>query len=77
MGTSSRHTFKSSTHTFGGVSQASFLLAWESLYESYDKTNEFSNFKCNLVSQFNKLQDNSNETGSKDTFLRNSLLSYN
>ena len=46
--------------------------------EAYDKINEFSNFKYNLVSRFNKLQDNAAELGSNDTFLRiwNSLLKY-
>ena len=47
--------------------------------EVYDKINEFSNFKHNLVFRFNKLQDTATELGSKDTFLRiqNSLLNYN
>ena len=47
--------------------------------EVYDKINEFSNFKHNLVFRFNKLQDIATELGSKDTFLRiqNSLLNYN
>ena len=47
--------------------------------EAYDRINEFSNFKYNLVSRFNKLQDTATELGSKDTFLRtcNSLLNYN
>ena len=47
--------------------------------EAYDKFNEFSNFKYNLVSRFNKLQDTDTELGSKDTFLRtwNSLPKYN
>ena len=46
--------------------------------EAYDKINEFSNFKNNLFSRFNKPQDNVTELGSKDTFLRtwNSLLNY-
>ena len=46
--------------------------------EAYDKINEFSNFKNNLFSRFNKPQDNDTELGSKDTFLRtwNSLLNY-
>ena len=45
---------------------------------AYDKINEFSNFKYNLVSQLNKLQDSATELASKDTFLRtcNSLLNY-
>ena len=38
--------------------------------EAYDKINEFSNVKYNLVSRFNKLQDTATELGSKDTFLR-------
>ena len=44
--------------------------------DPYDKINEFSNFKYNLVSQFNKLQDTATKLGSKSTFLRacNSLL---
>ena len=47
--------------------------------EGYDKINEFSSFKCNLVSRFNKFQDTVTELSSKDTFLRtwNSLLNYN
>ena len=47
-------------------------------YEDYDEINEFSNFKCNLVSRFNQLQDIATEKGSKDTLLRtlNSLLNY-
>ena len=36
--------------------------------EAYDEINEFSNFKYNLVSRFNKLQDTATELGSKDTF---------
>ena len=28
----------------------------KAFYEGYDKINEFSNFKCNLVSRFNKLR---------------------
>ena len=35
--------------------------------ETYDKNNEFSNFKCNLVSRFNKLQDTAGEIGWGDT----------
>ena len=35
------------------------------------KINEFSNFKYNLVSRFNKLQDTATELGSKDTFFEN------
>ena len=44
--------------------------------EAYDKINEFSNFKYNLVSRFNNLQDTAIELGSKNTFWRtwNSLL---
>ena len=44
--------------------------------EGFDKFNNFSNFKCNLVSQFNSLQDAASELGSKNTFLRtsNSIL---
>ena len=38
--------------------------------DAYNKINEFSNFKYNLVSRFNKLQDTAPELGSKDTFLR-------
>ena len=51
----------------------------KSFYEGYDKINEFSNFKCNLASRFNKLQDTATELGSKDTCLMtwNSLLNYN
>ena len=46
--------------------------------ETYDKINEFPNFKNNLVCQFNKIQDTATQLGSKDTFLRtwNSLLNY-
>ena len=47
--------------------------------EAYDKINEFSNFKYNLVSRFSKLQDTVTELDSRDTFLRtwnNSLLNY-
>ena len=29
----------------------------KTFYESYDKIYKFSNFKCDLVSQFNNLQD--------------------
>ena len=36
-----------------------------------DKIIEFSNFKYNLVSRFNKLQDTATELGSKDTFFEN------
>ena len=47
--------------------------------EACDKINEFSNFKYNLVSRFNKLQDTATELGSKYTFLKtwNFLLNYN
>ena len=47
--------------------------------EVYDKINEFSNFKYNLISRFSQLQDTATELDSKDTFLRtwNSLLNYN
>ena len=34
----------------------------------YDNINELSNFKCNLVSYFNKLKDTANELSSKKTF---------
>ena len=46
--------------------------------EAYDKINEFSNFKYNFVSWFNKLQDTATELDSKDIFLRtwSSLLNY-
>ena len=40
----------------------------KAFYEGYDKTNEFSNFKCNLVSRFNALQDNTTKSGSKYIF---------
>ena len=33
--------------------------------DGYDKINELSNFKCGLVSFFNKLGDTANELGSK------------
>ena len=36
----------------------------------YDKINKFSNFKCNLVSRSNKLEDTYIELASDDTFLR-------
>ena len=44
--------------------------------DAHDKINEFSNFKYNLTSRFNKLQDTATELGSEDTFLKtwNSLL---
>ena len=41
----------------------------KSFYGGCDKINEFLNFKCNLVSQFSKLQDTATKLGSKDTFL--------
>ena len=44
-------------------------------YEDYDKTNEFSNFKRNLVFRFSKFQDNVTKLGSKDTFFQLWLLS--
>ena len=46
--------------------------------DAYNKSNECSNFKYNLVSQFNKLQDNAPESGWKGNFLRtwNSLLNF-
>ena len=34
----------------------------------YGQINELSNFKCNLVSCFNKLRDKSNELGLKRFF---------
>ena len=44
--------------------------------DAHDKINEFPNFKYNLTSRFNKLQDTATELGSEDTFLKtwNSLL---
>ena len=36
--------------------------------EAYDEINVFSNFKYNLVSRFNKLQDTATEQGSKEAF---------
>ena len=44
-----------------------------------DKINELSNFKCNVVSYFNKLRDTGNELSSEN-FLRtlnNSILNNN
>ena len=40
---------------------------------------ELFNFKCNLVSCFNKLRNTTNKLGSKETFLKtwNSLLDNN
>ena len=35
----------------------------KALNEAHDKINEFSNFKYNLVSRFNKLQDTATELG--------------
>ena len=51
----------------------------KALYEGYDKVNEFSNSKCELVSRFNNIQQSATELASKDTFLRTckSLLNYN
>ena len=40
----------------------------KAFHEAYDKMNEFSNFKYNLVSRFDKLQGTATELGSKDTF---------
>ena len=47
--------------------------------DGYEKIQELTNFKGNLVSRFNKLRDMSVELGSKEYFLRkwNSLLSTN
>ena len=36
--------------------------------DGYDKINELSNFKCGLLSFFNKLKDTANELGSKNFF---------
>ena len=36
--------------------------------DGYDKINELSNFKCSLVSFFNKLRDTADELGSKKIF---------
>ena len=36
--------------------------------DGYDKINELSNFKCNVVSCFNKFRDTTNELGSKHFF---------
>ena len=36
--------------------------------DGYDKINELSNFKCNLVSCFDKLKDTANELSSKKLF---------
>ena len=56
-----------------------FYCRRKAFNEAYDKINEFSNFKYNLVSRFSKLQDTVTELDSRDTFLRtwnNSLLNY-
>ena len=38
------------------------MRLFKAYYEDgYDKINELSNFKCNLVSFFNKLRDTANE----------------
>ena len=36
--------------------------------DGYDKINELSNFKCNLISCFGKLKDTANELSSKNFF---------
>ena len=48
-------------------------------YKGYDNINKFSNFKWNLVSQFNKPRDTTTNLCSKNTFLMiwNSILNYN
>ena len=48
-------------------------------YEGYGNINKFSNFKCNLVSQFNKPRDTTTNLRSKNAFLMiwNSILNYN
>ena len=47
--------------------------------DGYDKINELSNFKCDLVSCFNKFKGIANELGPKITFLRTwiSILNNN
>ena len=51
---------------------------WRAFNDAYDKINEFTNFKHNLVSRLNKLQDTATELSSKGTFLRtwNFLLNH-
>ena len=36
--------------------------------DGYDKINELSNFRCNLISSFDKLKDTANELSSKNFF---------
>ena len=42
--------------------------------DAHDKINEFSNFKYNLVSRFNKPQDTATELGSKGNFFEDLVL---
>ena len=51
----------------------------KAFYKAYDKINEFSNCKYNLVSQLNNLQDTATELKSKYIFMStfNSVLNYN
>ena len=73
MGTSSKSHYGIHLKIFLRNRSYSHMKAFN---DAYNKINEFSNFKYNLVSRFNKLQDTAPELGSKDTFLRtwNSLL---
>ena len=59
-------TFKNSTKILKVIFMHLFRACHE---DGYDKINELSNFKCNLVSCFDKLKDTANELSSKKLFL--------
>ena len=58
-------TFKNSTKILEVILMHLFKACHE---DGYDKINELSNFKCNLVSCFDKLKDTANEISSKKLF---------
>ena len=69
------HPFKNSNHhTLAVFLRHLSYCCWKTVNEGYEKIYNFSNFKCNLVSQFNKLQDAATKLGSKDTFFEDLKL---
>ena len=75
MGTSC-HTYngvKLDSNTYRSFSQAAFYE------DGYNKINELSNYKRNLIYRFNTIRDMTTELGSNESFLKkwNSLLSLN
>ena len=57
--------FKNSTKILEVILMHLFKSCHE---DGYDKINELSNFRCNLISSFDKLKDTANELSSKNFF---------